>query len=62
MQCLINEETDTSQIMTQQMQIEKRIDEMASKRDSGEPQRVAAVSDSDDGFSPFPFIGGGGGY
>lgn len=54
-QCLINEETDASQIMAQQAQIEARISKMAQNRDTGEPTRVAAASDCDD----FPFGFGG---
>ena len=55
MQCLINEESDISQIAAQQAQIEARITKMAENRDTGEPMRVAAASDCDD----FPFGFGG---
>ncbi len=53
MQCLMNEEADTSQIAQQQMQMENRITKMAMERDSGEPQIVAAASEGD--WGPFGF-------
>lgn len=56
MQCLINEETDTSQIAAQQAQMEARITKMATERDSGAPMIVAAASESDD-QGPFGFGG-----
>jgi len=56
-QCLINEETDASQIMKQQAEIEARITKMAMDRDTGEVTRVAAASETDNDWGPFGFGG-----
>ena len=58
-QCLINEQQDTSQIERQQEHIEARITKLAASRDSGEPEYVAAAAQSDDSGWGSP--GGGGG-
>ena len=57
MQMLINEEGDTSAIERQQMKIEKNIVELAASRDTGEPKKVAAASESDD-WGPYGWSGG----
>ena len=54
---LINEEGDTSAIERQQMKIEKNIVELAASRDTGEPKKVAAASESDD-WGPYGWSGG----
>lgn len=56
-QCLVNEETDASQIRAQQSEIENRITKMAVNRDSGEATQVAAASESDNDWGPFGFGG-----
>lgn len=56
-QCLINEETDASQIMRQQAEIEARITKMSTNRDSGEATQVAAASETDNDWGPFGFGG-----
>lgn len=48
MQCLLNEECDTSAIERQQGAYESQLTKMAEERDDGSPQVVAAASDSDD--------------
>lgn len=52
MQCMLNEECDTSAIERQQAAYDATLTKMAEERDDGSPQVVAAASDSDD-YGPY---------